>query len=142
MLMTGPGGTGKTYVVNAFHELMAEYNCAHQIRYLAPTGNTAVNLPSGQTIHKGIGLTIVADGRHPIHVELSLEKQMELRSEWKGVKFLFVDEVSLIGAALLSELDAALRVACDSKRPFGGINIIFAGDFYQLPPVKATPLYL
>ena len=57
MLMTGPGGTGKTHVVKALKELMARYNCAHHIRFLAPTGAAAA-LIGGQTIHTGLGLKI------------------------------------------------------------------------------------
>lgn len=57
MVMTGPGGTGKTYVVNAVHELMRCYVFGHQIRLLAPTGSAA-SLIEGMTIHKGLGIKI------------------------------------------------------------------------------------
>ncbi|TEB26514.1 hypothetical protein FA13DRAFT_1588949, partial [Coprinellus micaceus] len=55
MLMTGPGGTGKTYVVNSVKEVMNSYACGHRIRYLAPTGSAAA-LIDGMTVHKGLGL--------------------------------------------------------------------------------------
>ncbi|KAG1765858.1 hypothetical protein EV702DRAFT_981220, partial [Suillus placidus] len=55
MVMTGPGGTGKMYVVNAVRELMRHYGCEHQIRFLAPTGSAA-SLIEGMTIHKGLGI--------------------------------------------------------------------------------------
>ncbi|KAG1874168.1 hypothetical protein C8R48DRAFT_569511, partial [Suillus tomentosus] len=55
MVMTGPGGTGKTYVINAVKALMVHYGCGHQIRYLAPTGSAA-SLIDGMTIHKGLGI--------------------------------------------------------------------------------------
>jgi hypothetical protein len=60
MVMTGPGGTGKTYVINAVKALMAHYGCEHQIRYLAPTGSAAL-LINGMTIHKGLGIKIKAN---------------------------------------------------------------------------------
>ena len=143
MLMTGPGGTGKTYVINALQSLMARFKCAHWLRYLAPTGNTAVNLPGGQTIHKGMGLSIRVDNskRHSLNLTISLDKLMELRSEWKDIMFLLVDEISLVGADLLCELDVALRTIREVHDWFGGINIIFAGDLYQLPPVLSKPLF-
>lgn len=54
----------------------------------------------------------------------------------------FLDEVSLIGAQLLCQIDHALRFAKERQDEwFGGINVIFAGDFYQYPPVGSTPLY-
>ncbi|KAG1781436.1 hypothetical protein EV702DRAFT_1192923 [Suillus placidus] len=57
MLMTGPGGTGKTHVVKAVQAVMRHYGCAHIIRFLAPTGSAAA-LIDGMTIHKGLGLKI------------------------------------------------------------------------------------
>jgi hypothetical protein len=143
-LMTGPGGTGKTYTIAAFQELMWRFNCAHLLRFLAPTGATAVNLPDGQTIHKACGIQVFDDsksGRHALRLSITPEKKAELRAEWKGVQFLLVDEVSMVGADLLGDLDLTLRCVCEVDDWFGGINVIFAGDFFQLPPVSATPLY-
>lgn len=57
MLMTGPGGTGKTHVVKALKDVMAHYGAAHQIRFLAPTGSAAA-LIDGMTIHKGLGIKV------------------------------------------------------------------------------------
>ncbi|KAF6746380.1 hypothetical protein DFP72DRAFT_759606, partial [Ephemerocybe angulata] len=55
MLMTGPGGTGKTYTVNAVREVLEAYRSGHTIRYLAPTGSAAA-LINGMTVHKGLGI--------------------------------------------------------------------------------------
>ncbi|KAG2357574.1 hypothetical protein BDR07DRAFT_1185222, partial [Suillus spraguei] len=55
MLMTGPGGTGKTHVVKAVQSVMQHYGCAHIIRFLALTGSAAV-LIDGMTVHKGLGI--------------------------------------------------------------------------------------
>jgi energy-coupling factor transporter ATP-binding protein EcfA2 len=57
MLMTGPGGTGKTHMVKAVQAVMQHYGCGHLIRFLAPTGSAAV-LIDGMMIHKGLGLKI------------------------------------------------------------------------------------
>jgi SpoVK/Ycf46/Vps4 family AAA+-type ATPase len=57
MLMTGPGGTGKTHIVKAVQRVMDHYGCAHKIRFLAPTGSAAA-LIDGMTIHKGLGIKI------------------------------------------------------------------------------------
>ena len=143
-LMTGPGGTGKTYTIGAFQELMGRFNCARLIRFLAPTGATAVNLPDGQTIHKACGIQVFDDsksGRHALRLSITPGKKAELRSEWKGIQFLLVDEVSMVGSSLLGDLDLTLRCVCEVDDWFGVINVIFAGDFFQLPPVSATPLY-
>jgi hypothetical protein len=65
-----------------------------------------------------------------------------LRDKWQLVKVLFIDEISLLSEQLICEIDHALRYA--TERPderFGGITIIFAGDFFQYPPIGGTPLY-
>lgn len=153
MLMTGPGGTGKTHVVKAVKEVMQFYGCEHKIRFLAPTGSAA-SLIDGMTVHKGLGIKIVkADGRgkgnrvagesvEDYTVLVSIKNKTQLRDEWRNVDIVLLDEASLLSAQLLCEIDHALRYA--KERPdewFGGVTIIFAGDFYQYPPVIGTALY-
>ena len=60
---------------------------------------------------------------------------------WMNVDFLFIDEYSMIGCSMLYNIHNALSIAKESSKPFGGINIIFAGDFCQLPTVGETRLY-
>ncbi|KAF9077798.1 hypothetical protein BDP27DRAFT_1146940, partial [Rhodocollybia butyracea] len=55
MLLTGPGGTGKTHVVKAVKKVMEHYGIDHYLRFVAPTG-TAAALIEGTTIHKGLGI--------------------------------------------------------------------------------------
>ena len=64
----------------------------------------------------------------------------ELVAAWDGVDYLFLDEVSMIGCNLLLS-SQSLADAKDKKIPFGGVNVIFVGDFAQLPPVGETKLY-
>jgi hypothetical protein len=60
---------------------------------------------------------------------------------WEGVDYLFIDEISMVGCALLYDISHALSVAKGNDLAFGGINVVFAGDFAQLPPVKQVRLY-
>ncbi|KAF6750247.1 hypothetical protein DFP72DRAFT_748706, partial [Ephemerocybe angulata] len=118
MLMTGPGGTGKTHVVRAVKEVMAHHNAAHQLRFLAPTGSAAA-LIDGMTIHKGLGIRIekanksgkgnrtIGEGED-LSVIMSVKNKSKLREEWKNVDVLFIDEVSLLSAQLLCEVDYTL----------------------------------
>ena len=152
MLMTGPGGTGKTHAVRALQELMKLHNSEHLIRFLGPTGTSAKQI-GGMTVHKGLGISIAlkANGRgnrkagesnEDYAVGISVRNRTLIRDEWRHVLWLFIDEVSLVGAQLLAQIDHALRYAKEKENEwFGGINIIFAGDFYQYPPVGSTPLY-
>ena len=57
MLLTGPGGTGKSHVVNTLKMLMEEYGMTHQLRLVAPTGSAA-SLIDATTIHKGLGIQV------------------------------------------------------------------------------------
>ena len=152
MLMTGPGGTGKTHVVKAVQQVMEHYGCAHKIRFLAPTGSAAT-LIDGMTIHKGLGIKIkskekgkgnrkLGNSIEDYTVVISIQNRTQLRDEWRDVVILLVDECSLVSCELLSELDSALRFAKErGDEWFGGITVIFAGDFYQYPPVAGTALY-
>src|SRR5260370_2758198 len=151
MLMIGTGGTGKTHVVKALKELMKLYGCAHQIRFLAPTGSAAA-LIDGQTIHSALGIPVHltnAERRDlrdsngaDLYMKVSVKRRAELREEWKNVYFLLIDEVSMVSQELLCEIDIVLRdVASCPNEWFGGVNIIFAGDFYQHKPVKQCALY-
>ncbi|TFK20677.1 hypothetical protein FA15DRAFT_547955, partial [Coprinopsis marcescibilis] len=119
MLMTGPGGTGKTYAVNAVSEVLKMYRCSHAIRFLAPTGSAAA-LIDGMTIHKGLGIKIDSSSskgkgnRIPgqsgedMSVVVNIKTSQNLRAEWKHVNLLFIDEASLLSAQLLCEVDYAL----------------------------------
>ena len=150
MFLEGPGGTGKTHVLKALQNLMCIFGCAHRIHFLAPTGGAAA-LVDGQTIHKGLGLSVHHCNQNKseqkdkdLAYHLTTKKQEELRLEWHDIDFVAIDEVSMASVQLLAELDASLWYAheeyCDDW--FGGINIIFSGDFYQHPPVLACPLYV
>ena len=152
MLMTRPGGTGKTHAVKALQKLMTLHNLQHLIRFLGPTGLSAKQI-GGSTIHKGLGLSIalkskghgnrnVGDSNEDYSATISVKNRTLIWNEWRDVSFAFIDEYSLVGAQLLCQIDHALRFAKENPDEwFGGINIIFAGDFYQYPPVGGTPLY-
>ncbi|KAK0489999.1 hypothetical protein EDD18DRAFT_1051396, partial [Armillaria luteobubalina] len=59
LFLTGSGGTGKTYVVQALTEVMAAFGSAHAIRFMAPTGSAA-SINDGMTLHKGFGLRVTS----------------------------------------------------------------------------------
>ncbi|KAJ3834826.1 hypothetical protein F5878DRAFT_544224, partial [Lentinula raphanica] len=101
MLLTGPGGTGKSHVVHAVRELMTYFGLAHTIRFMAPTGSAA-KLINGTTVHSGL------DSTEDHSVLVSIKNQQQLRDEWKDVLLLLLDEVSLVDQALIAEIDAAL----------------------------------
>jgi hypothetical protein len=154
MLLTGPGGTGKTHVVKALKQVMSFYNCGHCIHFLAPTGSAASNI-DGMTVHKGLGIKIakkdgcgkgnreIGNSTDETTLLVSIQNKAQLQDEWKNIDVVLIDEVSLMGAQLLCEIDHTLCFAKEvCNEWFGGITVVFAGDYYQYPPVGGTPLYV
>jgi hypothetical protein len=97
------------------------------------TGVAARNI-TGMTLHAALSLGKVSSG-------MSSKARRDLMAMWEGVDFLFIDEVSMIGCGLLCDISEALSIAKGNTDAFGGINVIFAGDFSQLPPVGQKKLY-
>ena len=120
MSLKGPRGTRKTHILKALQSLMSEFGCAHRFHFLAPTRGAAA-LVDGQTIHKGLGLCVrhcnenISDQKDKeLTYRLSTKKQEDLHLEWHHVDFLVIDEVSMVSAQLLAELDAALWCRWDN----------------------------
>jgi ATP-dependent exoDNAse (exonuclease V) alpha subunit len=127
LFLTGRAGTGKSTLLNEFKR-----NTKKRIAVLAPTGVAAVNV-SGQTIHSFCGFK----------PDITLKKVKKFPDGNKKVKVLskldaiVIDEISMTRADLLDCFDRFLRLNRKDAvlKPFGGLQIIFIGDLYQLPPV-------
>ena len=145
-LLHGPPGTGKSHAVKLLTELfeVAGYKKGIDYEFVAFQATNAVDL-AGKTIHDAIGLNC---NPRSFDKAVSPEKAQQM-ANWRWV---FIDEISLALANLLAVLDQRLRQvkprtdpwkfaasaeSADSAgeaRPFGGVNVIFIGDFKQLPP--------
>jgi hypothetical protein len=132
IFITGSAGTGKTYLLNQYIEYLKERQIYPTI--VAPTGIAASHL-KGQTIHSffalGIRDTVVDNG----YVEFLLEKSY-LKSRFKKLQVLIIDEVSMVSPEIFSSMDKVLRAFKNSPEPFGGVQVVISGDFFQLPPVS------
>ena len=110
-------------------------NESHRIVVMAPTGNAAA-LVGGSTYHSVLGINDKG---------LSNISMAKVRTKLDGVNYIFLDEVSMLSCHDLYKISAQLAKAFNEpNKPFGGINIVFAGDFAQLPPVgggEAISLY-
>ena len=134
MFLGGPGGTGKTRVINAVTEFFETCNQHYHFKLASYTGIAAKNI-SGTTLHAALNLNQFKKKGS------KLKTLQELITRWDGVDYLFIDEVSMIGCHFLLQISQALTEAKQNTSPFGGINVIFAGDFSQLPPVGETRLF-
>jgi len=125
VFITGRAGTGKSTFLSFFVE-----NTEKDIVVLAPTGVAALNV-SGQTIHSFFGFKP--------GVTLSEAKQIALNKKktklFKELDSIIIDEISMTRADLLDCVNVFLQTVLNSKKPFGGKQVIFIGDLYQLAPV-------
>eukprot|EP01080_Neovahlkampfia_damariscottae_P005800 gene5800-9623_t len=133
IFFTGSAGTGKSHVLREIvKQLKREYS-SDSIAIVAPTGIAALNI-GGTTLHSfaGIGLG-------------NLEKEKLLKSvqqkkfnvkRWNNTEILIIDEISMLSGELFDKVEYIARRIRNSSSPFGGIQVILVGDFFQLPPVN------
>lgn len=133
MYLGGAGGTGKSRVLQALTAFFRERGESRRLRLASYTGVAAKNI-DGMTIHAALCLNQRKNGA------LSNKAKQDLVALWSGVDYFFIDEVSMIGCGMLTKISDALIHAKGTDTPFGGVNMIFAGDFAQLPPVGQTRL--
>lgn len=132
VFITGSAGTGKTYLLNQFIRYLKERRIYPTI--VAPTGIAASHL-KGQTIHSFFALGIRDSVVDDEYVEYLLTKK-HLKSRFDKVQILIIDEVSMVSPEIFESMDRILRGFKDSTQPFGGIQVVISGDFFQLPPVS------
>ncbi len=134
VFITGSAGTGKTYLLNFYTKYLKERRVYPTI--VAPTGIAASYL-GGQTIHSFFALGIresIDEG----YVEFLMEKKY-LKTRFSKLKLLIIDEVSMVSPELFSAMDLVLRGFKGVDAPFGGVQVVISGDFFQLPPVSKEP---
>jgi ATP-dependent DNA helicase PIF1 len=133
IFITGPGGSGKSELIRRIYKHANKY--FKDIHVCALTGCASVLLNcNAKTVHSfaGIGL-----GNAPIGQLIQKIKQNKYaKNMWRTTDILVIDEVSMMSLKLfdtLNQIGKAIRN--NNSKPFGGIQVIFSGDFYQLPPV-------
>ncbi|EKE22118.1 MAG: hypothetical protein ACD_7C00044G0001, partial [uncultured bacterium] len=131
VFLTGSAGTGKTFVINKYIKYLKERRIEPAI--VAPTGIAASHI-GGKTIHSFFSIGIkeyIDDG----YINW-LTRQRFLGGRLRDLKVLIVDEISMVSPELFSSMDRILRAFKKSNEPFGGVQVILSGDFFQLPPIS------
>lgn len=138
MFMTGPGGGGKSFVIHAVLQYCKAFSIAAGVNFDSNTflvtacSNSAAFLINGKTIHSMCHLNSKKN---------SLLRQIK-RCNWRDVKFIIIDEVSFFSSKDLQKLDKHLRLLTGNRaKLYGGLHVIFVGDFFQLDPVSGQPIY-
>lgn len=140
--LTGKAGTGKTTFLK-----YVKAHCPKKMMVVAPTGVAAIQA-GGVTMHsffqlpfgpyiaglsQGFGLNSSVVNRHSLLKNLRLS-QMK-RDIIRDLELLIIDEVSMLRSDMLDAIDTILRTIRRQQKPFGGVQVLFIGDLYQLPPV-------
>lgn len=124
LFITGKAGTGKTTFVKGIQEQIKK-----SFLVLAPTGIAAMNV-GGQTIHSFFGLPFEAIGP-----ETKMEVSLEKRKTLEHIDTIIIDEASMVRCDWVDGIDRFLRALMHTHLPFGGKQVVFVGDLFQLPPV-------
>ena len=137
----GGGGTGKSYMVNMLSSHLQQTYPGRKSPILraAPTGVASSQI-NGQTLHSLLRLPIDRNYRPLTEMPSVLSN---LQRMFSGVKYLIIDEKSMLGLKTLGWIDRRLREIFPERNSdfFGGLSVILIGDFFQLPPVLSKPIY-
>ena len=137
MYLGGMAGTGKSQVIKALIQFFNERNEGHRFMCMAPTGAAAA-LIGGSTYRHILGFTPF-DGSEPSSSHASATAAID---NLHGIGYIFLDEVSMVSNNEFYRICEQMCIARNKPdEPFGGINIIVAGDFAQLAPVTGNSLY-
>lgn len=131
LFVTGAAGTGKSYLIKRLCDIAKE--CGIKVDVTSTTGSSALNI-DGLTIHSWSGIGICGD------LDSALKRIQNLKTAPNNIKscnILIIDEISMAAAHIIDMLDGIFRKIRKCDQPFGGIQIIVCGDFYQLMPVKS-----
>lgn len=131
VFLTGSAGAGKTYVLNQYIDYLKERKVG--VAITASTGIAATHI-NGQTIHSWSGMGIKD---HISNAQLrDLGKKQYIKKNMENVSVLILDEISMLHKRQLEMLNDILMYFKENIEPFGGIQVIFSGDFFQLPPIS------
>ena len=131
VFLTGAAGSGKTFTLNQFIKLAK--NSGKKVSVTATTGLAATHL-GGNTIHAWSGI-----GIYDYLSRKFFEKFPKTRAEIiKNTDILVIDEISMLHDFRLDMVEEICRTIRQNDKPFGGIQVILCGDFFQLPPINRT----
>jgi ATP-dependent DNA helicase PIF1 len=132
IFLTGPGGTGKSFLIKEVFDKLS--TPGHSVSLTAMTGCAALLLHSkAKTLHSWSGIGLGTDVV-PLLIG-KIKKSRRAKLNWR-TDTLVIDEVSMMTPELFEKLEEIARKLRDDPRPFGGLQLIMVGDFFQLPPVS------
>jgi len=132
IFLTGPAGAGKSYLIQRIVEWATEHRIPNAVTAL--TGCAALLIgPKAKTLHSWAGIGLGRESVETLVAEIL--KRPRQKSKWKRVQLLIIDEISMMTPDLFEKLDAIGKRIRGNSKPWGGIQLVLCGDFFQLPPV-------
>lgn len=131
VFLSGPGGTGKSFIIKALRELGKHVD--KNVDITSTTGVSAVNV-SGCTIHRWSGIRLGKESVQKIVKRIKNSKSTVDR--WRNVDILCIDEISMLGLKNFELIEEIARNILDKTKVFGGLQLVLTGDFFQLEPVN------
>ena len=131
LFISGGAGCGKSYLLNFLKRNFAN----NGLEITASTGIAAVNI-GGSTIHSWAGIGLANQPIEQIIENIFLPKFSKVRRKIIKTKTLAIDEISMISREVLEILDQVFRAVRANEKPMGGMQMLFFGDFLQLPPIN------
>ena len=134
VFFTGSAGTGKSVLLREIIKALRDTHKREpdRIAVTASTGLAACNI-GGVTLHSFAGIGLGKDSAPELVKKI--KKNSKARQRWQRVKVLVIDEISMVDGDLFDKLEEIARLIRNNGRPFGGIQLVITGDFFQLPPV-------
>ena len=136
IFLTGPGGTGKTFILNEFISYYKN-NVSNKNLELAITSTTgcSASLLNGVTLHSWAGIGL---GKSMVDIYIEdINRNQTKKKNWTRVKVLIIDEISMLNPEIFEKLDIIAKKIRKNNYPFGGIQVILSGDFCQLPNIDS-----
>jgi hypothetical protein len=128
--LTGPAGSGKTFVLNDYVNYLIDRGVS--VAVTASTGIAATHL-GGVTIHSWSGIGI-KESLSPTEID-NLTQKEALYKKYEKTNVLIIDEVSMLKPKMFDSIDRLARAMRGNEKPFGGMQVVLSGDFFQLPPI-------
>ncbi len=127
VFLTGFAGTGKSYILNKLKEKFKK-----ELTITSTTGIAAVNV-KGQTLHSWAGVGLC---RNPVSKTVEkIRGRVSTLRQIINCKILAIDEISMLNIETFEYVNEVLKEIRENNEPFGGIQVLLIGDFFQLPPV-------
>ncbi|CAD1779384.1 similar to Saccharomyces cerevisiae YML061C PIF1 DNA helicase [Maudiozyma barnettii] len=133
---TGSAGTGKSILLKELIKSLRDLYGRDHVAVTASTGLAACNI-GGVTVHSYTGIGLGKGDGDMLFKKVRRSKKHLRR--WQEMRALIIDEISMLDGDLLDKLNHISKKIRKNREPFGGIQVIFCGDFFQLPPVSKDP---